>query len=353
LGAGDNGPKPGTSGFNRPTTKPGSTPGLGDRTGPAADNRPNAGNLRPTSGVSSAQLNDFLGNRGNGDLANRDQLNDRATNRPGADSRDLSNRDFNAETFNSKRTNYSDNRQAWLDEQHVNGDEVRANAGDRYYDSYRNGYYRRGYTGGYYYYNSWGVHGAWYGWQTPTYAAVGAFLGSSWTNSQPVYYGYGTGGNVYYEDNTVYVDGKASGTPEEYAQQAAQYVQAAPQPTDASKDEEWLPLGVFALTSEDTHDSQVMIELAVNKQGVMGGTYYNQSTDKSRPLKGTVDQKSQRAVVGFADGSNPDFALETGIYNLTKDEAPAMIHQGKSDSKPVLLVRLPPPKDDKQDAGSQ
>ncbi len=33
------------------------------------------------------------------------------------------------------------------------------------------------------------------------------WLAYSWP--EPVYYGYGTGGNVYYEGDTVYVDGAA------------------------------------------------------------------------------------------------------------------------------------------------
>jgi hypothetical protein len=36
-------------------------------------------------------------------------------------------------------------------------------------------------------------------------------------------------------------------------------------------------------------------------------------------------------------------ALETGIYNLTQDEAPALLHFGTTETTPVLLVRLQPP----------
>ena len=32
--------------------------------------------------------------------------------------------------------------------------------------------------------------------------------------------------------------------------------------------------------------------------------------------------------------------METGIYNLTKDEASAMVHIGKDKTEQVLLVRL-------------
>ena len=53
---------------------------------------------------------------------------------------------------------------------------------------------------------------------------------------------------------------------------------------------EWLPLGAFAYTREGVGDSQGMIELAVNKQGVLAGTYYNEATGVSRALKGMLDQ---------------------------------------------------------------
>ena len=118
-----------------------------------------------------------------------------------------------------------------------------------------------------------------------------------------------------------------------------------PQLSDQVQDEEWLPLGVFALTREDVDDSQTMLELAVNKQGVLAGTYYNESTETSRPLKGTMDAESQRAVVGFADGSDQDLALETGIYNLTQEEAPGLLYHGTEEATPILLVRLAPPEE--------
>jgi len=241
-----------------------------------------------------------------------------------------------------KSINYQQNQQAWVDNRHVAGDSVRVNAGSRYYDSYRTGDYRRGVVDGYQYANRWDNSAVNNAWVAPTFAAVGAFVGASMATTQPVYYGYGTGGNVYYEQNTVYVNGEAAGTPTQYAEQAMQQVVSAPPPEQVA-DDEWLPLGVFALTEEDSSDSNTMIELAVSKSGVLAGTYYNESTQVSRPLKGTVDTKSQRAVVGFADGKNPEVTLDTGLYNLTQDEAPSLLHRGLENSSPILLVRLQAP----------
>jgi hypothetical protein len=237
---------------------------------------------------------------------------------------------------------YSKNQKAWVDNHHATGNQVRVNAGNRYTGAYNSGVYRRGAVGGYPYYNGWTNRGAYYGWRPVTYAAVGTFLGAAWATTSPRYYAYGSGGNVYYENNVVYVDGQAAGTPEQYAQQSTALVASAPAQV---ADTQWLPLGTFALTREGVDDSQAMIELAVNKQGVVAGTYFNEATEVSRSVKGMLDQTSQRAAMGFADGKNAEVVLETGIYNLTQDEAPALLHQGKERSTPVLLVRLQAPAD--------
>jgi hypothetical protein len=172
---------------------------------------------------------------------------------------------------------------------------------------------------------------------------VGAWFGGAWATAQPIYYGYGTGGNVYYEDNTVYVDGQAVGSSEQYYQQTQAIAAAAPPVDQVGPQDEWLPLGVYALTSEDTTDSSAALQLAVNKKGVLAGTYYNEDTQVSRPVQGTVDVKNQRAVVSFGDGRDTNLVLETGVYNLTQDEAPALLRFGAEQSQPRLLVRLKPP----------
>ncbi len=202
--------------------------------------------------------------------------------------------------------------------------------------------HRYGVVGGYPYYVGWTTLGPYYGWRPITYVTLGTFIGATWANATPVYYAYGTGGNVYYENNVVYVNDQPAGTPAEYAAQASALVAAAPETT---VDTEWMPLGVFALTQEGVDDSQTMLELAVNKQGVLAGTYCNEATQVSRALKGSVDKQSQRVAIGFADGKNSSLVFETGVQNLTQDEAPGLLHYGADMSVPVLLVRLNPPAD--------
>ena len=248
--------------------------------------------------------------------------------------------DVNVNVDNS--IDYSKDQKAWVDNRHATGNNVRVNSGNRYAAAYGSTNFRRAQPGAYPYSAGWASRGAYHGWQPATYAGFGAFMGAAWTSPKPVYNAYGTGGNVYYEDNSVYVNGESAGTVEQYAQQLGTLLAAAP-PPDKVEAGDWLPLGAFALTREGVDDSQGMIELAVNKQGVVAGTYFNEATGVSRPVKGMADAKTQRVALGFADGKNADAILETVVYNLTQAEAPAMMHFGAMQATPVLLVRLDPP----------
>jgi hypothetical protein len=164
---------------------------------------------------------------------------------------------------------------------------------------------------------------------------TGWFVGG-W--GQPIYYDYG--GNVYYQDNAVYVDGQAAGSDEQYAQQVAQIADSVPKNLDEEQIQ-WLPLGVFALIKEDQDDPTMFLQLAVSKEGVIGGTYNNTITGSALSVQGMVDKKTQRAVWTIGDKKNT--TLETGIYNLTQEETPVLIHFGTEETQQWLLVRLEEP----------
>ncbi len=241
--------------------------------------------------------------------------------------------DVNVGSVNvGNQVSYANNRQAWVSQRQNWGNNVRVGVGGRYNNVFNETFYRGGYvTGGYNYYGGWVGRGPYYAWSPVTWAAIGTFFGAALVTTQPVYYAYGKGGNVYYENNVVYVNGQSAGTPDQYYQQAQALAAAAP-PADQlnGQPQEWLPLGVFALTSEDTGDSQLVVQLAVNKQGVIAGTYYNEANQVSRPIQGTVDVKTQRAAMSFADKKNTDRVLETSINNLTQDESPALCTSAQS-----------------------
>lgn len=202
-------------------------------------------------------------------------------------------------------------------------------------------------------YNHWGIYGrGWYtnhpgAWFAAGWAASTAWNASTWNNAAsyvgyteapPVYYDYGN--NVTYEDNTVYMNGDEIGTAEEYYEQAETLATSGAQ-ADAPADGDWLPLGVFALTKPDQTQSAVTIQLALNKQGIIRGNYTDTKTDETQLIQGSVDKQTQRAA--FTIGEDTTHLIETGLYNLTKDEAPCLLHFGTERTEQWLLVRLPAP----------
>ncbi|MGO8879008.1 MAG: hypothetical protein ACLPVO_17275 [Desulfomonilaceae bacterium] len=56
-----------------------------------------------------------------------------------------------------------------------------------------------------------------------------------------------------------------------------------------------------------------------------------------------VDKESERAVWTFADKNKNAVIMETGIYNLTKDETGVLVHFGKEQTQEWLMIRLKEP----------
>jgi hypothetical protein len=178
-----------------------------------------------------------------------------------------------------------------------------------------------------------------YWWRWATAGAITGWVTYRWAN--PIYYRYGSGGNVYYENNVVYIDGQEYGSAEKYYEEATQLAASVPEITDEQEQQmEWMPLGVFALTAEGVNASSMYLQLAVSKEGVIAGTFYNETTGTTHPVEGMVDEETQRAVWKAADGTNADLVMETGIYNLTQDQADVLVHFGPEQTQTVLLVRL-------------
>ncbi len=173
---------------------------------------------------------------------------------------------------------------------------------------------------------------------------TGWFVGSAW--SEPVYYNYGTGGNVYYEGDTVYIEGNEYCSSAEYYEQAEQIATAVPEYTEQQAEQtEWMPLGVWAITQEDVTDTNRVLQLAVNKDGVIAGTYYNDATEVSIPVEGAVDKETQRAVWRLMDEKNSGIVMETGVYNLTNDVTSALLHFSADKTQEITMVRIEQPEE--------
>lgn len=199
-------------------------------------------------------------------------------------------------------------------------------------------------------YSDYGIYGrGWYGdhpgawfaagwvardaWRVATWYSAGAWCG--YGSAAPIYYDYGN--NVTYQNNQVYVNGQDQGSSSEYYDQAAALATTGGQ-TQAPSDGDWLPLGVFAFCKEGETTSEATVQIAINKAGIVRGNYTDSSNSSTEPIQGSVDKQTQR--LAFTIGDNTRNVVETGLYNLTKDEAPALIHFGSDRTEQRLLVRL-------------
>jgi hypothetical protein len=196
------------------------------------------------------------------------------------------------------------------------------------YGMYGNGWYRN--YPGTWLCAGWAANAAW---NAATWDSVGAYM--SYYPADPIYYNYGN--NVTYEDNSVFVDGQDVGTAEQYYDQASQLASTGAA-AEAPSDGDWLPLGVFSLTKPDQPSANLVLQMAVNKDGIIRGNYTDTTTNQSQPIQGSVDKQTQRVAITV--GSNKTTIIETGLYNLTKDEAPALMHYGSDRTEQWLLVRL-------------
>ena len=160
--------------------------------------------------------------------------------------------------------------------------------------------------------------------------------------SQPVYYNYGD--NVYYQDDQVYYGDQPVASAADYTQQAAAIAANIPATKPAADD--WMPLGVFAITADGQPtdaDPTMYLQLAVSKQGVINGTFQNTATDDVQQIEGMVDKQTQRVAWTPVGKDRP--IMETGIGNLTQDTAPALVHFADGTTQQWLLVRLDKPKE--------
>src|SRR5262249_43236139 len=183
-------------------------------------------------------------------------------------------------------------------------------------------------------------------WATTGWAAGRAWQAATWPAlaqwcsipANPVTYDYGN--TVVYQGDNVYVNGEDAGPADQYSQQATTLASQGQQAQPPANDQ-WQPLGVFALVQGDEKTSNNLFQLAIDQQGTMRGNYYDGLMDQTTPVYGSLHKKSQRAA--WTMGEKKDRVFEAGIGNLTKDQAPVLVHLGTSGSEQMLLVRLQQP----------
>lgn len=220
-------------------------------------------------------------------------------------------------------------------------------------------YWSRGYLGVHagYVRTGFGYYGAFYpGWYTAhpgCWLAAGWAAGAAWTAisyaDAAAFCGYPAaaapdydyGSTVVIQDNNVYVDGQSGGTAQQFADEATA-IATQGQTANPPATDEWKALGVYALVSGDEKTSNNIFQLAVNKEGVIRGNFYDGVTDTTTEVYGSVDKKSQRAA--WTIGKKKDRVFEAGLYNLTQPECPCLLHLGTQKTDQMLLVRVEQPK---------
>jgi hypothetical protein len=163
---------------------------------------------------------------------------------------------------------------------------------------------------------------------------------------RPRYWSYGPGANIYYQDDYVYYDNRRTIPVNDYYRQIYDLAHSVPNISQSEAESmDWSPLGVFAVGRNPDAGSQRALQMAINKEGVVTGTYFNRETNEVHPVSGMVDERTQRAAWAFADGTQKNVVFETALYNLTRDQSTMMVHFGPNagDTEVWHLVRLEQP----------
>jgi hypothetical protein len=170
---------------------------------------------------------------------------------------------------------------------------------------------------------------------------------SNWvTYGWPQYYywDYGPGEYIYYDDGFVYVNGQRYQEAPVFYDRTVQLVERAPDLSDEeAANMEWLPLGVFAVTREGEAEANLLVQLAVTKDGVIGGTAIEQDGGQTFPVEGIVEKETQRAVWSYTNDRGERVLMETSIFNLTQPEATGLVQHGPGEIQVVQFVRLEQP----------
>lgn len=165
------------------------------------------------------------------------------------------------------------------------------------------------------------------GWRAATWGSVAGWLGYS---DYPIYYdSYGEASQLTPDVYTTQVNVQPTQTT----------TQAAVAPSG-----DWLPLGVFAAGRSEAQAgySNMYVQLAINRQGDIAGTYYNAGTNKTSILEGSTDPETQEASWTIA-GKEDSPVISTGIYNLTQDVVNVTVEFPSGVEQNWVLVRLSEP----------
>jgi hypothetical protein len=162
--------------------------------------------------------------------------------------------------------------------------------------------------------------------------------------STPYYWDYGHGEYIYHDDGVVYVNGQWYQPAPVFYENTVELIEEAPALTvEQAAQVEWLPLGVFAVTREGQAEADLMVQLAVTQEGIIGGTVHDQASNLTFQVEGTVEKDTQRAVWSYTNDRSQRILMETSVFNLTQPEATGLVHYSPENIQVIELVRLEAP----------
>jgi len=210
-------------------------------------------------------------------------------------------------------------------------------------DRIRHLYYRNNHPYTYWWHYMWAKHPVWSWWQMTSpagwanWSSVTGWCGYSNSYAEQVSYDYNDNG-VYANGQEVQVDDAYSKQARELAKTGADLLQKRIDAKDADK-LEWLPLGVYSLSDTQEGDPTMFLQLAISKEGIVAGTFFNASTNDNLSVQGGADRESTR--IGITIGDKDDVVVETGLYNLTEEQSSALIHFEGTTRQNWTLVKMP------------
>jgi hypothetical protein len=98
---------------------------------------------------------------------------------------------------------------------------------------------------------------------------------------------------------------------------------------------------VFALARSGQTDSDMILQLAINQDGIVHGNYFNQLTNESLEVQGALDKKTQR--ISWTIGDNPKTVFDAGLGDLINNESTVLVHYGPEATTRMSLIRLQQP----------
>ncbi len=108
--------------------------------------------------------------------------------------------------------------------------------------------------------------------------------------------------------------------------------------TDLPADDSFLPLGVFAIAPRQETDANAIVQLAVNRDGIVRGTYVDLLTNQEQSIEGAVDKKTQR--VAWRVGDNGSVTFDTQLSSLTQSTGSLTLHFENGMSRDWTLARF-------------